>query len=67
MPSEPNIQFHHAYALAEIGHKDKARELLEALFVKQTEFDSANEARALLRRLSKSTAAEAGTDPGLRF
>ena len=67
MPSEPNIQFHHAYALAEIGNKEKARELLEALFAKQTEFDSANEARALLRRLSKNTEAKAGADPGLRF
>lgn len=67
MPAEPNIQFHHAFALAEIGSTDKARELLTALFAQQTDFESANEARALLRRLSTNAETEMDAAPGSRF
>ena len=67
LPGEPNIQFHQAYAWAETGAQDKARDLLKTLLAKDLKFDSANEARALLRRLSKDANTPAGADPGLRF
>lgn len=53
-PDEPNIQYHHAYTLAELGNQAKARSLLEGLLEKHGKFQSENDARALLRRLTKA-------------
>ncbi len=57
-PDEPNIQYHEAYTLAELGNKDKARSLLEDLLAKKRPFEAENDARALLRKLSNHSGVE---------
>jgi putative PEP-CTERM system TPR-repeat lipoprotein len=63
LPEEPTIAYHFAYGLAESGAKDQAAELLTALLENGQQFDAANDARALQRRLS----VKPGAGPDLDF
>jgi len=60
-PEDPDIAYHYAYALAEAGHKDKARSTIEALLARHKSFSAKEESRTLLLTLSgkAGTAAEA--------
>lgn len=52
LPQEPNIGYHYAYALAETEAKSRAEAVLSELLDGDAKFDGANDARALLRRVS---------------
>jgi predicted Zn-dependent protease len=51
-PREPVIGYHVAAALAALGRRDEARLALKNILESGTAFDAADEARALLRKLS---------------
>ena len=51
-PREPVIGYHVAAALAALGRRDEARLALKNILESGTPFDAADEARALLRKLS---------------
>ena len=50
-PDNPQIRYHYAAALAEAGDHQQAREILENLLDETRQFQSAEEAEALLREL----------------
>ncbi len=63
LPQEPNIRYHYAYTLAELGNRGKAQDILEELLEGKLAFESQSDAQALLRRLRN-----AGTpDDGLNL
>lgn len=53
LPTEPNIAYHYAYALNKAGDKARAEEILSEVLGTEQKFDAINDARALLRRLTK--------------
>lgn len=66
LPDEPNIRYHQAYAWAKAGKHAQARDALQALLEKDSDFDAEPEARALLRRLSAKDG-DTSEAQGLRF
>jgi Flp pilus assembly protein TadD len=52
-PTNPEIRYHLASALAVAGRTEEARVELAALFAEDVPLDNAREARALLDRLSR--------------
>jgi len=58
--AQPEIRYHYAAALLRSGQKDQARVLLDDLLINSPEFDSREDAAALLRSLSASAATWTG-------
>lgn len=50
-PSNPEIRYHYAYALAKTGKKDEARKLLQALLSEPSGFKDSAAAKVLLQQL----------------